>query len=277
MSLRDIVSVVVTRPEEDVATPYAVSLASLVGAHLTGAVVQQDVAPMTLVSELPKKLLEAMAQEGQAARDRAAERFLGTCSAAGVPAETVGIGGGARRIARAFGLLARHFDLSIVAQGGDETEAPDAEILSAAIFESARPSLVVPRVQREPARLDHVLVAWDGSEVATRALAGALPLLRVAKAVQVITIPASGANKDAVDWPGFNITRHLARHDIRAELKVAPTTIDTGNTLLSLAADAGADLLVMGAYGHSRLRDLVLGGATQMILRSMTLPVLMAH
>jgi nucleotide-binding universal stress UspA family protein len=102
-----------------------------------------------------------------------------------------------------------------------------------------------------------------------------MPILRAARHVQVVSVP--GRTSGAVDFPGFNITRHFARHDVKCELKVAPTTMDVGNTLLSLAVDGSADLLVMGAYGHSRLRDLVLGGATQVVLQSMTLPVFMAH
>jgi nucleotide-binding universal stress UspA family protein len=119
------------------------------------------------------------------------------------------------------------------------------------------------------------MVAWDRSDVAARAIAGAMPLLARAKLVQVVT--ASMDHAADVDHPGFNIARHLARHGLPVELKVVSTTIDIGNTLLSLAADEGSDLLVMGAYGHSRLRELILGGTTRDILKTMTLPVLMAH
>jgi nucleotide-binding universal stress UspA family protein len=79
------------------------------------------------------------------------------------------------------------------------------------------------------------------------------------------------------ELPGFNITRHLSRHGLNAELKRLPMSGDVGETLLSYAADAGADVLVMGGYGHSRLREFVLGGTTRTILQSMTLPIFMSH
>ena len=83
--------------------------------------------------------------------------------------------------------------------------------------------------------------------------------------------------KGATDLPGFDVTRNLARHGISAELKTLPRGDDVGALILSYAADENADLLVMGGYGHSRLREFVLGGATRTILASMTLPVFMAH
>ena len=134
---------------------------------------------------------------------------------------------------------------------------------------------VVPYIHKGPAKLEHAVVAWDGGLVAARALAAAMPLLERAQRVDVVTIPPSGEPVD--DLPGFNITRHLARHGVRAQLRQLPPADNVSEALLSYAVQSGADYLVMGAYGHSRLREFMLGGATREMLGSMTVPVLMAH
>jgi nucleotide-binding universal stress UspA family protein len=119
-------------------------------------------------------------------------------------------------------------------------------------------------------------VCWDGSRTATRAIADSLPFLARAKAIDVIIVTDGGAKSDEIS--GADIGRHLARHGLKIDIKriVAPD-VDVPNTILSYAADCSADFLVMGGYGHSRLREFVLGGATRGILTSMTLPVLMSH
>ena len=121
------------------------------------------------------------------------------------------------------------------------------------MFESGRPVLLVPFVHKAPLSLTRVLVAWDGGRTAARACADALPFLTQAELVEVVTV------------------------DERREKPDTPIGTGIAETLLSYAADAGADLLVMGGYGRSRLREFVLGGATRGILEAMTLPVLMAH
>jgi nucleotide-binding universal stress UspA family protein len=120
-----------------------------------------------------------------------------------------------------------------------------------------------------------VLIAWDGGRPAARAVADALPLLALVDRVEIVTVNDASGDRHL---PSENIARHLARHGIAVELKSVPRgDLDVANALLSYAGDAGADLIVMGGYGHSRLREIVLGGTTRTILQSMTVPVLMAH
>ena len=136
--------------------------------------------------------------------------------------------------------------------------------------------LVVPYIQQGGLKLDRVLVCWDGSRNASRAIADALPFLARAKAIDVLVV---GQGRDRGDEiPGADIAQHLARHGLNINLKriVAPDS-DVANTILSYAADSSADLIVMGGYGHSRLREFVLGGATRGILQTMTVPTLMSH
>ncbi|QLP97317.1 MAG: universal stress protein [Rhodoblastus sp.] len=149
-------------------------------------------------------------------------------------------------------------------------------LVEALLFDSGRPVVMVPSIYRGPVRLDTILVAWDGGKEAARAIAGAMPILKQARNVQLVTV-VEPKMRDAVDLPGFNITRHLARKGVQAELKRIASDLDPGNSLLSHAADIGADMLVMGAYGHSRWREMLLGGATRQILQSMTLPAFLAH
>ena len=149
-------------------------------------------------------------------------------------------------------------------------------IIEAALFESGRPVLVVPYIQSGGLKLDRVLVAWDGSRNAARAIADALPLLARAKAVEVVVVAGEPGKSD--ELPGADIAHHLARHGLKVNLqKIVSPEVDVPNTLLSHAADAGTDFIVMGGYGHSRLREFVLGGATRGVLASMTVPVLMSH
>jgi nucleotide-binding universal stress UspA family protein len=174
-----------------------------------------------------------------------------------------------------FGRLARHFDIAIAGQGGDEGGSDDELMVEGALFSSGRPVFVVPNIHKGPAKLGKAMVCWDGGLPSARAVAGSIDILKRAGKVEVVSI--AGRNLPNEELPGFNITRHLTRHGISATLKKLPAAQDIGATLLSYAADSGADYMVMGAYGHSRLREFVLGGTTRTILGSMTIPVLMAH
>jgi nucleotide-binding universal stress UspA family protein len=149
-------------------------------------------------------------------------------------------------------------------------------IAETTLFESGRPMLVVPYIQKAALKLDNVMVCWDGSRQAARAIADAMPLLERAGRVEIVIVANERGKQDEV--PGADMGQHLARHGLKVEVhRISGGSIDIGDALLSRAADSGADLMVMGGYGHSRLREFVLGGVTRSILRSMTIPTLMAH
>ncbi len=175
-----------------------------------------------------------------------------------------------------FGRIARRFDLTLVRQAEPASSRPDSLIIQAALFDSGRPVLIVPCIQEGDARLDRILVCWDGGRQAARAIADSLPFLRRAKTVEIVTIGAGVKSEETMT--GGDITEHLRRHGLSAASKsiVAPD-VDVPSIILSHAADCSADMLVMGGYGHSRLREFVLGGATRGILASMTIPTLMSH
>src|SRR5262249_21576660 len=123
-----------------------------------------------------------------------------------------------------------------------------------------------------------VLIGWDASREAARAVKDAMPLLAAAEAVKVLSIDAEQSPQRHGEMPGADIALYLARHAVKTQVeRTVSAGIDIGNTLLSRTVDLEADLLVMGAYGHSRVRELMLGGATRTVLQSMTAPVLMSH
>jgi nucleotide-binding universal stress UspA family protein len=176
---------------------------------------------------------------------------------------------------------ARLADLTILGQ--DNRGDPDAfvadQFVENTVISSGRPVLVVPYAGRFDTVGSHVMLAWDGSREATRAWHDALPFLTRAKRVTVMTINALANEPPGSRDPGVDIAATVSRYGVNVVTdEVEGVKRDPiGEMLLSRAADLGADLIVMGCYAHSRWRELVLGGATRSILKSMTVPVLMSH
>jgi nucleotide-binding universal stress UspA family protein len=220
--------------------------------------------------------IDAQKAENLAAAQQAAARFEEAARREGVSAEHRIIESSLGAAPNRFARIARHFDLSVVNQTAPDLAVPDDLLLEAALFGSGRPIVVIPYIQRDALKLNHVLVCWDHSRNAARAVADALPFLARSNKVEIVIVAHHEANYD--DLPGAGIAEHLARHDLNVELKrLVAADMDVSNAILSYAADCGADFIVMGGYGHSRLREFILGGATRGMLRSMTVPVLMAH
>lgn len=172
-------------------------------------------------------------------------------------------------------LHSRYADLVISSQGRAEDEGYDDYLTEELIMASGRPTLVVPSYGKFPTVGERVLVAWNRTREAARAVHDALPILTRAKAVRIMEV-----NPDRADThvSGADMALHLARHGVKAEAgSTTAEDIKAGDVLLSRAADLGADLLVMGAYGHSRLREYTFSGVTLHLLRHMTIPVLMSH
>ncbi len=174
-------------------------------------------------------------------------------------------------------LHARYADLVILGQAnGAESSGVEPDFVDRVLLAAGRPVLVIPYAGRFAEVGTRALVAWNASREATRAVTDALPLLARASEVNVVAFNPQGAPHGEV--PGADIALFLARHGVKVTVShERGTDIDAGNLLLSRASDLDANLLVMGAYGHSRMQELILGGATRTILQSMTLPVLMSH
>jgi nucleotide-binding universal stress UspA family protein len=149
-------------------------------------------------------------------------------------------------------------------------------ILETTLFDSGRPVIAVPYIQQGGLKLDRVMICWDGGRAATRAIADAMPLLLHAKTVEVLIIAGERGKQDEV--PGVDMGQHLARHGLNVSVNRIPLgDLGVADAILSHAADSGADFVVMGGYGHSRLREFILGGATRGMLQAMTVPTLLSH
>lgn len=264
--------VVVLDATSKTAGPYAISLASMFEAHLTATTVVHDPAASVAWPEASLPLLESALDDAREKARRILDRFVATAKGISVETEPVEVALGLP--GRALGPLARYFDLTVLEQPNPDVSDDREIMLESALFETGRPVLIVPHVPIAPFRLETVLIGWDGSATAARALSDAMPFLAQAKRTEVVTVAEADAE---VDRFGDRIIRHLARHGVSAKFRRIPSAGDIANTMLSHAFDTQADLLVMGGYGHSRFREFVLGGATRGILNAMTLPVLMSH
>jgi nucleotide-binding universal stress UspA family protein len=256
---------------------FAVSVASAIGAHLTGiAFVYDPIIPMATTGYVPPEVIETQQRDNEAAAKSAIDRFNAAAGRAGITAESTKLPASLASAGEEFGRIARRFDLAIVAQAEPDSDAVEELVAESALFESGRPVIIVPYIQKAPLKLKRVMACWDGSRQATRAIADAMPLLERAGQVELVIVAKERGKQDEI--AGADMGQHLARHGLKVDVnRITEGDIDVADALLSHAADAGVDFMVMGGYGHSRLREFVLGGVTRSVLRSMTVPVLMSH
>jgi nucleotide-binding universal stress UspA family protein len=261
----------------DVAGPYAISAAETFGAHAAGvAFAYEPVIPPTIMGTIPASFIEDQRAENEKAAADARARFDEAARRAGVSSESWSTWASVAGSADHFGAMARRFDFSVVAQAEPDKLSPEETIVEGALFGSGRPVVVVPYIQKTGVKLDRVMVCWDASRNAARAVGDAMPFLRKAKEIEVVIVASERPKSDEI--PGADIGHHLARHGLKVEVKrIVATDSDVASTILSHAADTSADFIVMGGYGHSRLREFILGGATRGILAAMTVPALMSH
>src|ERR1043165_1457420 len=263
--------------ERDVAGPYAISIAEMFDAHVAAVAFNYDaVIPPTVMGGIPASLIDEQRAENEKAAHDAVMRFEAAAQRAAVSFESRIMSASVAGAADTFGAMARRFDVSVVAQGDPEKLAPEEIIVEGALFGSGRPVIVIPYIHKGGARLGRVIVAWDGSRNSARAIADAMPLRAKATAIEVVIVASERPKSDEI--AGADIGQHLARHGLTVDVnRIVATETNVADTLLSHAADTAADFMVMGGYGHSRLRQFVLGGVTRGMLTSMTIPVLMSH
>ena len=261
----------------DPAGDYAISIAETFQAHVLGvAFSYEPIIPGTVMGGIPPEFIESQRAESDQRAQTAIGRFETAAKRVGVSYETRIVSASISGAADRLGRLARRFDMVVVGQPEREKSVPDEVVDEGVLFESGRPVIFVPFIQKNGLKLDRVMVCWDGSRAATRAIADSLPLLRKGKQVEIVMVANGRAKSDEI--AGVDLGQHLARHGLNVEVKrITSPDIDVASTILSYAADTSADFLVMGGYGHSRLREFVLGGVTRGLLESMTVPVLMSH
>jgi nucleotide-binding universal stress UspA family protein len=274
--IKDVVVQLSLDPSADPAASYAIPLADAFGAHLTGIALAYEPDVMPDPSGPGARRFIRLSNESRQAAGAAVAQFEKNAAAAGVAMTARALPTTVSGAYDLFGRIARRFDLSVVAQDDPDKDRPEALVAEGALFESGRPLIVVPYIHKAGLKLDRVMACWDGSRPAARAVADAMPLLARATSVDLVIVEEDRAKSD--EMPGADMAEHLARHG----LKVAIERITRGNiavkdALLNFAADSGADLIVMGGYGHWRMREFILGGVTRGMLESMTVPTLMSH
>lgn len=232
--------------------------------------------PFFMMEEIEAKVRPTMRAWWVETRNRLKGEFEAAARDAGVAADWLEIEDGGDATVP---YESRYADLTILGQVDRDELLPRSEydIPERVALESGRPVLVVPYAGAFDSVGQRILVAWNGSPQSARAVNDALPFLKRAKTVVVLTVNAAGARRHKNDKPGAHIAAHLSRHGVTA--KVQDLTVDTSadELILSRAADEAADLIVMGAYGHPRASEMVLGGATRALFKHMTVPVLMSH
>jgi nucleotide-binding universal stress UspA family protein len=262
---------------QDPAGEYAVSLGEIFEAHVLGiAVSYEPVIPGTVMGGIPPEIIESQRVESNAKARTAIARFEQAVKRADISAETRTISASISGAADQIGRIGRRFDLIVVGQPDRKKSMPDEVVDEGVLFESGRPIIFVPFIHKGGANLDRIMICWDGGRAAARAVADSLPVLKKAMQVEIVIISDKPSRQD--ELPGADLGQHLARHGLKVDVKrITSPDIDVPSTILSYAADSGADMIVMGGYGHSRLREFVLGGATRGLLEAMTVPVLMSH
>ena len=267
-------------PSERLARPVvdaAVSLAMARAAHLDAVSIGYETVSVGLAVDGGAAVAAVFEVERERALARA-ETALGVFE---TEARNAGIGYGLKAMAEipaeaaeTIGAMARLHDLAIVLQPESQASTFDNTMPQEILFESGGPVLFIPYTHKGPYDPKHVGIAWDGSRVAARAVRDAAPFLARAQAVTIIClneVPNPETSSAA-------LAAQLARRGVTAQIeRMSADRTSIQPAILSIAADAGLDLIVMGGYGHSRLQERILGGVTRGMLQSMTVPTLMSH
>ncbi len=267
--IKDIIVHLEHRAERDPARDFAVTIAEIFDAHLAAvAFAYAPDFPGYVMLEIPPDIVAQMIAESEKAALAAIERFEAAARRSLISAEhrlLKPVGASAPAV---LSIFARRFDLGVFMQS-EPNGVDNDDMIEASLFESGRPLIVVPYIQKDGLKLDHVVCCWDGSRAATRAVNDGLPLLVKATTVDLLIV--------------LNEKTNTSPNEIRgAEMKVQIVTvpaadIDVTNAILSYVADVSGTLIVMGGYGHAKLREMILGGVTRGMLQSMTVPVFMSH
>ena len=275
--VKDIIVNLSVTKEGSIVGKYAVSVAAALEAHLTGiAFIYDPVVPISGAGYIPAEVIETQRDDNESAAEAAIKIFSTATDQAGISAEPLITSASLAGAGDKFARMARRFDLAIVGQAEPEISSMEQIIAETTLFESGRPMMMVPYIQKAPFKTENVMICWDGSRTAARAVADAIPIIRNSGRVEIVMVTNERGKQDELD--GADIGQHLARHGLKVDVhRISGASIDVGDALLSHAADSGADFMVMGGYGHSRLREFVLGGVTRSIFESMTVPVLISH
>ena len=275
MTIKDILVGLGTREKSDPARDYAFQMAAHYRAHVTGIA-------YALVPDVPFSVypgfITGIADDYRAEASKAIagvrSRFEETARAAAIEHAFETHMCSVQRAAADFAHRLRTADLGIVTQHKtEEMEAFGDMFLESALFQAGRPLIIVPRAFQLPFSLNRVLIAWDATIHAARAVAAAAPLLAAGATIEVFTAEEPSKGKGL---RGDALVQNLRRHGLDAVLAERRDR-DVPEAILREIETFGPNIVVMGGYGHSRFREFVLGGATKLILEKMPVPILMAH
>lgn len=277
MPIKDILTVLDLSGEQP-AAKYALEFARSYDSHVTGLAVSfEPVVPAFAAAPMPVDYLQAAHDQAIAAAKESKGQFDEFARLAGVNYESrlaeILTGGPLENVL----VHCRMTDLVVIGQSSPDNPEPMRELMiETVLFESGVPVLVVPYIGSKAFQPKNVLVGWDGSSTATRAIHAALPVLEKSEKITVLVIQKDKASTQG--QPGADVANYLARHNMNVTIEVVsnPQT-GVADTVLNHVSDNGNDLVVMGGYGHSRMREFLFGGATREILEAMTVPILMAH
>ncbi|HVZ09419.1 universal stress protein [Rhodopila sp.] len=283
MSLKDILIHLDADPRSAVRLEAAAGLAARHGAFLTGVFVidipSTDYfygAGFPMAGLGPDQLIDTLTAEARAAAEPVEAQFREVLRKANLQGEWRLVEGHTHAV---LSTEARYADVVVVGQPDDprRSDTRGRLIVETVLMTSGRPVLVVPFAGKVEPVTDHVLVAWNASREATRAVHDAMPLLRTAKQITILSInPRAPIDED--EAPHTDLATHLGRHGVRSDTShTVAEDIPDGEALLSYASDIGATMIVAGGYGHSRARELVFGGVTRTLLAEMTVPVFFSH
>ncbi|WP_018700651.1 universal stress protein [Amorphus coralli] len=275
MQIKDIVAVTDLSGDQKPAR-LAVDLAAKANAHITGmAPVLEPITPAYLAGPLPSDILDQARKSSEELADKSLDAF-------NEMVRVQGVNGGSARFrfveGAASGLVnrVRMSDLAVIGQETPNSSEPGrAAVIEALLFETGVPVMVVPYISKGTFDAKHLMVAWDGSVTASRAVHAALPLMKLAEKISVVVVDNG---KRYSGEPGADVALYLSRHELNVSIDHIPAPSgDVAAALLNYVSDNGVDVAVMGGYGHSRFREFVVGGATRGMLEAMTVPVVMAH
>lgn len=281
MSWKDVLVIVSDAEADEAAIALGEALAAqsgdchLAAAFLTPLPDEPLAYEPTVVAGVWAELLGRARQEAEAERKRVEARL----ARAAKPFELRNAEALSRDLGRVAAVHSRYSDVAVMTRPGDGPGADlREEIIEGVLFHSGRPALIAPPGWSGTSIGKRVVVAWDASREATRALSEADDILEFADAVTVLTVDAKPKMFGHGDQPGANIAAHLSRRGLPAEVRNVDSMGRSASLAIMEEATAlNADLVVMGGYAHSRLRELVFGGATRELLRTATVPLLMAH
>jgi nucleotide-binding universal stress UspA family protein len=285
MAIKDLLVHLDASPRSATRLEVAADLARRHSAHLAAVFVVEQPAAAWFYGDpggyvdarLIDEMMEKMRERAMVEAARAEQEFRERMRRDGIEGEWRLIEG---VMAETVALHARYADLAIIGQHDpdDTTISSAAQVAPVTLLSCGRPVLIIPYIGAVTSLARTVLIGWKSSREAARAVNDALPLLRQAQSVTVLAVnPREGIGGDG-DVPAADIALHLARQGVKAAAAhTVATEIPEGDVLLNHADEIGADLIVAGGYGHSRLREFTFGGVTRTLLTTMTAPVLLSH